>query len=446
MSTLDSQASAKLDGLTAPAAGQVLATHALRASLIPEVGVLALVPDSWHLQWQPRHQVMTRLSHYFPVLWLNPSDDWRRSLRPANLKPHPDTRPIQADFFVHSPSPLLPVFYSPKWLAKFTLRKRLEVARQILLNRGCKKIALYLWRPELAAALDLLPFDLSCYHIDDEYSFSSVDMPLSKEERALITRVDQVFIHSPALLAKKGRINPHTAFAPNGVDFDAYSSPVPEPADLATVPHPRIGYSGHIKKQLDWPLLLDLTARHPDWHFVFVGAPNAHPEIASYITELSRRNNVRFLGGKTTTELASYPQHFDVCIMPYRRDDYTKYIYPLKLHEYLASGRPVVGTPIASLEPFREIIRLPDGVDQWSLALRESLGQGANTEEAQSARQILAKQHDWDFLVRQIAEAMTQRLGPTYTNLLAERQGNLSSEADRLSPSSHRRLFTSRFP
>jgi hypothetical protein len=106
----------------------------------------------------------------------------------------------------------------------------------------------------------------------------------------------------------------------------------------------------------------------------------------------------------------------------------------------------VVGTPIASLEPFREIVRLPDGVDQWSLALRESLGQGANTEEAQSARQILAKQHDWDFLVRQIAEAMTQRLGPTYTNLLAERQGNLSSEADRPIPSSHRRPFTSRFP
>jgi glycosyltransferase involved in cell wall biosynthesis len=446
MSTLDSQASTNLDGLAASAARQVSATHPPRTALIPEVGVLALVPDPWHLQWQPRHQVMTRLSHYFPVIWPNPSDDWRQSLRLSNLRSRPDTRPIQADFFVHSPSPLLPVFYSPKWLADFTLRKRLEAARQVLLKRGCKKTVLYLWRPEFAAALDLLPFDLSCYHIDDEYSFSSVDRPLSNEERALITRVDQVFIHSPALLEKKGRINPHTAFAPNGVDFDAYSSPAPEPADLATIPHPRIGYSGHIKKQLDWPLLLDLTGRHPDWHFVFVGAPNAHPEITSYINELSRRSNVRFLGGKTATELAAYPQHFDVCIMPYRRDDYTKYIYPLKLHEYLASGRPVVGTPIASLEPFRETVRLPDGVDQWSLALRESLSQAANTGEARSARQLVAKQHDWDFLVQQIAEVMVQRLGPTYTNLLAQRQGNLSSEADRPIPSSHRGPFKSRFP
>jgi hypothetical protein len=132
--------------------------------------------------------------------------------------------------------------------------------------------------------------------------------------------------------------------------------------------------------------------------------------------------------------------------MPYQRDDYTKYIYPLKLHEYLASGRPVVGTPIASLEPFRETVRLPDGVDQWSLALRESLSQAANTGEARSARQLVAKQHDWDFLVQQIAEVMVQRLGPTYTNLLAERQGNLSSEADRPIPSSHRGPFKSRFP
>jgi glycosyltransferase involved in cell wall biosynthesis len=395
------------------------------SALIPDVGVLALVPDAWHWQWQPRHQVMTRLAQYFPVVWMNPAEYWRKSLRLRNLLPCPDEVPIAGtDFVVHTSTPYLPLFYSPRKLANYTLRKRLETGRQTLIEKGCKKIALYIWRPEFAAALDNIPADLSCYHIDDEYTFSTVDSPISEEEKNLIARVDQVFIHSPALLEKKGRINPHTSFTPNGVDFDAYSRPIPEPDDLRGMPHPRIGYSGHIKRQLDWQLLLDLTARHPNWFFAFVGSTNAHPEILGHLEELSRRENVRFLGSKSALQLAAYPQHFDVCIMPYRKDDYTKYIYPLKLHEYLASGRPVVGTPIPSLEPFRESVRLPESVDQWSVAIDQSLAPAANTMKSRAARQALAKSHDWNILVRQIALTMAERLGPSYSSLLERSIGS----------------------
>jgi glycosyltransferase involved in cell wall biosynthesis len=389
--------------------------------LMAEVGVLALVPDDWHWQWQPRHQVITRLAHYFTVVWMNPAKDWRHSLRSRKIRASPEETPVaEPGFLVHTPSPLLPVVYRPGWLAKSVLRKRLMRARNILLSRGCKKTVLYLWRPDFAETLDLIPSDLVCYHIDDEYSFSAVDVPISEREARLIAKADQVFIHSPALLEKKGKINPHTAFAPNGVDFRSFARPVSEPADIAGIPHPRIGYSGHIKRQLDWALLLDLTACHPEWSFVFVGAANPHPEIAAFIGQLSRRPNVWFLGGKTAQELATYPQHFDVCVMPYRRDDYTKYIYPLKLHEYLASGRPVVGTPIESLEPFRGAIRLPESTAQWSAAIAESLSSDAVTGEQREARQSLARQHDWEILVCQIAEAMALRLGPQFSDRLAE--------------------------
>jgi len=389
--------------------------------LFPEVGVLALVPDGWHLQWQPRHQVMTRLASYFTVVWMNPAENWRHSLRERKFSAPSETSPIpQTGFLVHTPSPLLPVLYRPGWLVRAFLRKRLVQARDVLIARGCKKIVLYLWRPDFAEALDFLPSDLVCYHIDDEYSFSAVDVPIPPREARLLESAGQVFIHSPALLEKKGKINPHTAFAPNGVDFNSYAQPIPEPSDLAGIPHPRIGYSGYIKKQLDWPLLLDLSARHPEWSFVFVGAANRHPEITAYIDQLSRRPNVRFLGSKTVQELAAYPQHFDVCVMPYTRDDYTKYIYPLKLHEYLASGRPVVGTPIASLEPFAHLVRLPETPEQWSAAIAESLGSSANSSEQRAKRQITAKQHDWEIIVRQIAEAMALRLGPEFYSRMAQ--------------------------
>jgi glycosyltransferase involved in cell wall biosynthesis len=395
------------------------------APLLPEVGVLALVPDTWHWQWQPRHQVMTRLARYFTVVWMNPAEDWRHALNAGNFSAAPALTPIPSPgFLVHTSSPLLPVVYRPGWLAMGLLRKRLQRARDLLLARGCTKIVLYLWRPDFAEALDLLPVDLVCYHIDDEYSFSAVDVPIPDREARLIARAGQVFIHSPALLEKKGKINPYTTFAPNGVNFNSYAQVVPEPADIADIPHPRIGYSGHIKKQLDWPLLMHLTAAHPEWSFVFVGAANRHPEIVGYLDQLSRRHNVRFLGGKSVQELAAYPQHFDVCLMPYSRDDYTRYIYPLKLHEYLASGRPVVGTPIASLEPFRHVVRLPDTLDQWSAAITESLGPAANSSEQRAVRQTIARKHDWEILVRNIAETMASRLGLESSSKVAQEPGS----------------------
>jgi glycosyltransferase involved in cell wall biosynthesis len=272
-----------------------------------------------------------------------------------------------------------------------------------------------LWRPEFAAALSSIKFDLSCYHIDDEYSFSCDEMPIHPTEVALIKAVDQVFIHSPALLEKKGHINPATLFVPNGVDYKAYAEPVDPPLDLRAVPRPRIGYTGHLKKQLDWPLILELCAERPEWSFVFVGSPNPnHPEILPFLEALRGRQNTYFLGEKSVRELASYPQHFDVCIMPYKADGYTKYIYPLKLHEYLASGSPVVGARIRSLEEFESVVALARTRWEWSRAIAAGMDRHTSSEERRAARQAIAKQHDWDLLVRRIAAAITKGLGTRF--------------------------------
>jgi glycosyltransferase involved in cell wall biosynthesis len=273
---------------------------------------------------------------------------------------------------------------------------------------------LYIWNPSFADALATGPYDLTTYHIDDEYSFSARETPITDVEMKLLRNVNHVFIHSPALLEKKGKVNPHTSFVPNGVDYPLFATPAPEPEDLAHVPHPRIGYTGFIKKQIDWPLLLRLIVRHPEWSFVFVGPRAEHAELQPVLEELARHSNVYFLGAKPSHVVAKYPQHFDVCLMPYSKDDYTKYIYPLKLHEYLASGRPIVGTRLPALEPFANILALPETDEGWLAAIAEALRPSANSEVSRAARQGTAKQHDWELLARKIAETMAGRLGSDF--------------------------------
>jgi glycosyltransferase involved in cell wall biosynthesis len=397
--------------------------------LFPTIGIIAKAHDTWGSRWQARHQVLLRLARYFHVVWMNPPRDWRQSLatrRPAETLDN--DRMSTPGFTVYNPELWLPEVYRPAWLKEFILREHVLRARESLKRCGCQKIILSMWRPRLDPELDSVPFDLRCYHVDDEYSFSTIEMPISPEEMQVLRRADQVFVTSRALLDKKGWVNSNTSFISNGVDYQAFASPAAEPEDLALVPYPRIGYAGFLKDQLDWTLLGQLSVRHPDWQFVFLGPLSPRLATLGTVEELRKRSNVHFLEAKPTRLVPGYVQHFDVCIMPYRQNDYTKYIYPLKLHEYLATGRPTIGTPIRSLEEFSDVVMLPRSADEWSRALADALSPIANTSEARAARQAVAKRHDWDLQVRRMALTLTYRVAPDL--LAASPEFSLSSKEE----------------
>jgi hypothetical protein len=96
--------------------------------------------------------------------------------------------------------------------------------------------------------------------------------------------------------------------------------------------------------------------------------------------------------------------------MPYLVNGYTHNIYPLKLHEYLASGKPVVGTPIRSLQDFTHVLQLASTVDDWCAALARALAPGLVGESA--ARQEVARKYDWSELIHRIAERICAHLNP----------------------------------
>ena len=382
--------------------------------IMGDVGVIGLVPDEWTGTWQPRHHVLMRLAKYFNVVWIDPAKGWRDLWLHSTHQQRRDSEQIMPAFSVYRPGRFLPQLYKPRLAALMTERIRYRQAVNILKKRGCSSTILYVWRPQFGHVLDLIDHDLSCYHIDDEYTFSDVETPIGEDEAKLLSRADQVFIHSPGLMKKKGHLNAHTMIVPNGVDYHAYADPCDEPEDLKHIPRPRIGYTGVLKKQLNWDLLVRLSAEHKDWSFVLVGPVASHSEIAPAVEELSRRSNVHFLGSKSVLDLAAYPQHFDVCVMPYRITDYTNHIYPLKLHEYLAGGKPVVGTPIRSLLDFPGIVALAADADEWSAALAAALAPVEQLPTRTQERQAVARQHDWNKLVKGIAETICTRLGPAY--------------------------------
>lgn len=381
-----------------------------------DVGVIAIVPDVWGGPWQPRHHILTRLATYFHVIWVNPARSWQDLWMHWKVKDRcADSDGVpESGFTIYEPERWLPLVYRPHILAQFTAQKRLRQARRLLQRKRCKNIILYVWRPEYEATLDFIEADIKCYHIDDEYTFSDIEQPIGEVEAKLISRVDQIFIHSPGLLEKKGKLNPNTEFIPNGVDYHAYATPRNEPLDLALIPKPRIGYIGFIKKQLDWALLSALVRSHPDWSFVFVGPHGPLGDRASIVEKVSKFSNVYFLGNKSVNALPAYTQHLDVCMLCYEVNEYTKFIYPLKLHEYLASGRPIVGTPIRSLMEFGHVITLARTAEEWSSALAKALAPAAHSVDQVETRRQIAREYDWKVQVWRIARTLCERLGLAY--------------------------------
>jgi len=389
---------------------------------MPDVGITALVPEEWGGPWESRHQVLTRLATYFNVVWVNPTGWWNEAwLEPRDEKPlYLKEKNFPPGFSVFEKSYFFPNFGNP-WVDYSSEYMRLAVARYTLKKRGGKVNVLYLWRDSFASMLDRGKYDVSCYHIDDEYTFSATETLLRPREENVIKQVDQVFISSPALMKKKGHLNTETTRIPNGVNIHEYTSPKDEPADMENIPHPRIGYIGMIKRQLNIDVLLEIAKQCPGYSFVFVGPKRSDlRKDGPKWDELASFPNAYFLGGKPGSELPAYTQHMDVCMLCYNITDYTKYIYPLKLHEYLAAGKPIVGVPLESLKEFSRFINFAETATEWAEGIQLALSDSSQTTEMVDARKNIAREHDWDVLVYKIAHKICTSLGPDYVARLSK--------------------------
>jgi len=258
--------------------------------------------------------------------------------------------------------------------------------------------------PLYAPYLDLLKPDYVVYHVYDQYDL----MPgwtseLEDFERRLLRRADLVFCASPMMAKALGQKVPRDIkVLPNGADvgvfFDAATRAMPEPLDLAAIPHPRIGWIGSLHPQIDYGLVAMLAQRRPDWHFVFVGGKVKYTDKRAEQEYLActQLKNVHFLGYKHRRDVPSYVSGMDVNMMCYRLSDQTwiNANSPLKLYEYLAAGRPVVAANLPSVGPLSDVVRVAEGVDDWQVSIEEALLAGGRGTPDQ--RRGIAAENSWD--------------------------------------------------
>lgn len=360
-----------------------------------------------HLRWnfvyqRPQH-LLSRLAARRPVLFIEePEYDpeglprWDRSNPLPNVEVLRPRTPNPAPGFHRDQLPILQPLMA---------ELRDELASGNLLT--------WLYTPMALPLARVLDPDAVVYDCMDELSlFLGASPELLVYEAELLQYADTMFTGGPSLYRAKRKRHPNVHCFPSSVDAahfrlrDSAGRKVPEAADQAGLPRPRLGFYGVIDERLDLELIGALAAAHPEWQVVLVG-----PVVKIDPATLPRRPNIHYLGQRSYEELPRYLAGWDVCLLPFARNDATRFISPTKTLEYMAAELPIVSTPITDVaEPYGDIVYLGGTPAEFIAACEAALSDGPVERARRIARmrEVLAGT-SWDVTVT----AMEELLGAT---------------------------------
>ena len=309
-------------------------------------------------------------------------------------------RQVAPGFHVLSPI-ALPLFGS-RMTARLSDAAIMAQVRWAYRRLGLRDPLVFASVPSYAEVILKLPRQGLLYYYSDKYDayrdLTAVE-EIRRRDRMLFEAADAVYCVSREIHGDLADRRPHVHYLPHAVDQRHFSAAVaeagPEPADLAPIPHPRVGYFGSLGKSVDGDLILQAARALPDHQFVLIG------KVLADFRELAACPNVHFLGMKPYAEIPRYGKGFDVGLMLFRASEWIYNCSPLKTKEYLSLGLPVISCPIREIElELADVVTTVTDGPGLIQAIREALATDGPRERE---RRIARVQDDtWDARVEQM--------------------------------------------
>ncbi len=375
------------------------------------VPIIAFSKD-WNGDHTSNHHVLRELAKTRRVVWLNsigtrtPSLSSARDLKTIKRKLVDVVRGpvrVENDLWVATPL-VLPM--AGRAITRSLNRWMVEgFVRAIRARLGIDRFQLWTFLPNVADYLGMGE-EMSVYYCVDEWSlFEYLDRDtIVGHERALLERVDAVFAVNHALADAKRELNATTFVSPHGVDHELFAKAldpdVKVPAELAALPHPRIGFYGTLREWVDLDLIAGIAKARPKWSIVLIGQQLAD------VSAIASLPNVHLLGARPHAELPAYCAGFDVGLIPYRTQERMTFVNPLKLREYLAAGLPVVSTPITEVERYPGLCQIATDTTGFISAIERVLE--SDSRAARLARSAAMADETWAARVECVARRVDE--------------------------------------
>ena len=265
---------------------------------------------------------------------------------------------INKNLFIIKPPRYLP-FWTRPFVSKLTFLYISYRIQSALKKIGFKDYILWIYRPEFANGLKIFNYKKLVFDITDDlaaysgknrnkYVYIKVCMDY------LVQKSDLTIVTAYTLFEKFKSISSNIHLVPNGYDSNLFAgrSDFSIPSDTKEIPRPIIGFVGTIFSFLDFNLLRYIIHRNKDKSFVFVG--NYESAVKEeWLSIVKSYKNIFWLNKKKKEKIPEYINRFDVCLNPFKVDNVSKSVSPLKVFEYLAMKKPVISMKMESLEKER---------------------------------------------------------------------------------------------
>jgi glycosyltransferase involved in cell wall biosynthesis len=205
------------------------------------------------------------------------------------------------------------------------------------------------------------------------------------------------FFTSKPLLEEGKKYSENSFYIPNGVDVETFVQKKYEtPEIIDTIPGPILGLVGTFDERLDIDLLDFILENIPKATLVMVGP------VQMKLGNLGKSRRLILTGKKDYEKIPSFINKFDVALIPYLVNEVTECIYPVKLHEYLILGKPIVSTDLPEVRQFSDVVLIARSKEEF---VRQVVHALKDNDEIKIRKRIgVAENNSWEKRISEISK------------------------------------------
>ncbi|EOU1649374.1 MAG: glycosyltransferase [Clostridium perfringens] len=247
--------------------------------------------------------------------------------------------------------------------------------------------------------------------LSSEISGYNITSKMIEDHEKLLRDKENVLVVSTAKklkdIANKFRgENENNILSPNAVnleDFKNHGNKIGEKIQpIVNKRKPIIGYYGALAKWFDYKLIEQLAKEREDYEIVLIGMDYDGSYDKSNLKDYS---NISYLGMIDYKDLINYSRYFDVCIVPFIKNDITDSTSPLKIFEYMALEKPIVTTDINECKNYESCLISKD-YDEFIRNIDKALKLEVDNKEYFNILRREAEENTWDNRAELIKESI----------------------------------------
>lgn len=293
------------------------------------------------------------------------------------------------------------------------ISRQKHIINLLFIQKKIDKFIAWYYTPMALKISSHLKPEMTIYDCMDELSaFKFAPAELKIMETELFSKAHLVFTGGHSLYQAKRHAHHNIFPFPSSIDKEHFSrarNRLAEPKDQQSIPPLRFGFYGVIDERFNINLIKEVAARRPEWQLILIG-----PVIKINPDDLPKLSNIHYLGSKPYNELPYYLSGWDITMIPFEKNESTKYISPTKTPEYLAAGKPVISTSITDVvSPYgdKNLVYIADDANEFIAAAENELSK----DSAQVAQWLgdvdnFLENISWDYTTGQMMQKIEECL------------------------------------